>query len=256
MKSRWFIKPKPNPRADVRLICFPYAGGNASTYAPWADMLPEDVELVAIQPPGRSSRISEKLIYSMDEMVDGLCGAGLPLIDKPYVIFGHSLGSRIALEFMKRLMLFSMPMPVHYIASGSRAPHIAIQDKRLSELPEKEFMSELRVLNGTPEIVLKNQKLMELCVPILRADFSIGDNYCYQSATKFACNASVFNGLNDQGITGEQLSAWQQHFLPTLQFESFSGDHFFIDSSRRQVLECINKILASVSENYVEVRCA
>ena len=31
-QDEWFLKPKPKRNAKYRLFCFPYAGGNISTY--------------------------------------------------------------------------------------------------------------------------------------------------------------------------------------------------------------------------------
>ena len=53
MNNKWFVIPKPNINAELKLICFPYAGGSVSTFLPWVKTLPANVELIIIQAPGR-----------------------------------------------------------------------------------------------------------------------------------------------------------------------------------------------------------
>src|SRR5262245_25134373 len=119
MKSSWFVVPAPNPHARMRIFCFPYAAGNASTYASWPQFLSEDVELVAVQPPGRASRVRETAYQSMEAIIAGLTAVIEPWLDKPYVVFGHSLGSRVGFEFAHAARRSGWRLPQHFIASGS-----------------------------------------------------------------------------------------------------------------------------------------
>jgi surfactin synthase thioesterase subunit len=243
MNSKWFVIPKPNPTASKTLICLPYAGGSASIYTSWADFLPNHVELVSIQPPGRANRMMETAIDNMAELVSELSLAITSIIQKPYVIFGHSLGSRVAFELIRSLKDLNQRQPDHFIASGNRPPHLQMQEKRLSELPKEKFFEELVNLDGTPREILQNQKLMALYEPILRADFKIGDDYRYQSEKKLECPTSIFGGLDDTGVSLEHLHQWQIHFDLPINIQQFNGDHFYLDNARDELLMSINKIL-------------
>src|SRR2546430_10624517 len=101
--SRWLMIPRPNPNASVRLFCFPYAGGNASIYTSWSRDLSANVELVAVQPPGRANRISEPPHSRMQDLIADLCPAIRALLGKPYILLGHSLGSHVAFELAREL---------------------------------------------------------------------------------------------------------------------------------------------------------
>jgi medium-chain acyl-[acyl-carrier-protein] hydrolase len=122
MKSKWFVIPKPNTNADLKLICFPYAGGGASTYIPWIKDLPYNVELIIIQSPGRGTRINESPYVNIHSLISNLIKAIPDILDKPYILFGHSLGSRIAFELMRHLKILNYAPPQHFIASGSGGP--------------------------------------------------------------------------------------------------------------------------------------
>ena len=241
--SKWFVNPLPRPNADLRLICFPYAGGNAATFTPWVKQLAGNTELIAIQAPGRAARLFETPYNDMDLLVDELLTLIPSLLDKPVIFYGHSLGSRVAFELMTRLKARGMPLPVHFIASGSRGPQTKAKDNITYHLPDDAFMEELVNLNGTPKAVLENKELMELCLPLLRADFQIAETYQYTSEITFDCPVTVLGGEQDSKITFEQLQGWQEFFAVPADVQMLPGDHFFIDSQPELVTKKVNEII-------------
>lgn len=242
-QANWFLRPQPKPNANLRLICFPYAGGSASTYISWANHLPENVELIAVQPPGRSTRMFEPPYDEMSPLVDSLLVPFSNILDRPYIIYGHSLGSRVAFELMVQCQKAGLRLPAHFIASGSRAPFIPVREKQIYNLPELEFFSELEKLNGTPKEVLQNEELMKLCLPLLRADFKLADTYC-SPKTKINSPVTVLGGSNDEGISHDDLQSWEQLFNNSADVHIIPGDHFFVESNKSQVLQKVNQIIA------------
>src|SRR3546814_4467064 len=93
----WFVRARPRPAAELRLFCFPHAGGAASSYFAWAGAL-EAVDVLAVQPPGREGRLAEPLIADMTTLLDRLVAAIEPQLDRPFVFFGHSMGALVAFE--------------------------------------------------------------------------------------------------------------------------------------------------------------
>ncbi|QQP95722.1 thioesterase II family protein [Lysobacter enzymogenes] len=241
--SKWFVRPLPRPSAALRLVCLPYAGGSAATYVPWAAQLPAGVELAAVQPPGRASRILELAHTDMDALVAGLAAAFRELSDKPYVLFGHSLGSRVAYEFARRAAGFGLPSPRLLIASGSRAPHFPATRESAHDLPEAQFIAKLRELNGTPEEVLNNRELVQFLIPLLRADFKIAAEY---RATPVAlpCPLVVLAGTEDHEVGEAAVEGWREVAGGACEIHWIPGGHFFVEHSRAQVLERVNAALA------------
>ncbi|WP_281558771.1 alpha/beta fold hydrolase [Thalassomonas sp. RHCl1] len=241
--SKWLVNPSPRPNADLRLICFPYAGGNAATFTPWIKQLNTNIELIAIQAPGRASRLFETPYNKMDDLVDELMTLIPPLLNTPTIFYGHSLGSRVAFELMTRLKAQGLPLPVHFIASGSRGPQAKAKENTTYHLPDDAFMAELENLNGTPKAVLENKELMELFLPLLRADFEIAETYQYTSNITFDCPLTVLGGKQDSKITQEHLQGWQDFFALPADIQILPGDHFFIDSHPDLVTEQVNHII-------------
>lgn len=243
IKNKWFVIPRPNANADLRIICFPYAGGGVSTFQSWVKSIPMNVELVIIQAPGRGERFGEQAYSSMNLLLDDLIRVIPNILNKPYILFGHSLGSRVAFELMNRLKELNYSLPKHFIASGSRGPQHRSLKKPIYNLPNEEFINELKMLNGTPQAVLENKELMELFLPLLAADFKIADTYCYLGNIRFNCQISVFGGEDDVDISLLKLNSWGDLFTTDANVELFPGNHFFIDSHNDLVLKKINTII-------------
>ncbi|MEW6994401.1 thioesterase II family protein [Colwelliaceae bacterium MEBiC 14330] len=245
MKNKWFVIPKKNINADLKIICFPYAGGNSSTYISWSEKLPSNVELVIIQAPGRGTRLGETAHSNMDCLINELIKVAPDILDRPYILFGHSLGSRIAFELMDKLKQLNYPLPLHFIASASSGPHKKLTKKSIYHLSDKEFIVELEKLNGTPQAVLKDKELMKLFMPLLRADFEIADNYNYTGNTIFNCPISVLGGEDDMNISHANLNSWGEFFTMNANIYLLPGNHFFIDSHKEMVIEKVNGIIQS-----------
>ncbi len=175
----WLRSPKPNPQASLRLFCFPYVGGGALIFRTWPNSLPATAEVCPVELPGRGTRLKETPFTRLLPLVQALAQALLPHLDKPFAFFGHSMGALISFELTRQLRRLYGLVPLHLFVSAHRAPQLPDPDPPIHTLPEAEFMEELRCLNGTPKEVLEQPELMELMLPILRADFALCETYIY-----------------------------------------------------------------------------
>ena len=229
----------------MKLICFPYAGGGIATYSSWVKHIPDNIEVCIVQMPGRGVRILESAHTNMNDVISELLTVIPDYLNKPYILFGHSLGSHIAFELMRQLQALQLPLPLHFIASGSRGPHDKPKKKNIYRLPDQEFIAEIKKLNSTPNEVLENQELMDLLLPPLRADFELADAYCYDGDIEFNCPISILGGEDDLDISFTQLKSWQNVFVKKAQIYMIAGDHFFIDNHKSICLEKVNYIINS-----------
>ncbi|GHO80015.1 thioesterase [Ktedonobacter sp. SOSP1-85] len=236
--ERFLIRP-PKAQACLRLFCFPYAGGGASAFHNWAKHLPPEIDSCPIQLPGREDRIREKPHTTLPALIDALLNALLPYIETPFAFFGHSMGAIIAFELARQLRRRSLPGPTRLFVSAHRAPQIPDPDPRIYSLPEAEFITTLRQLQGTPDEVLQNPELLELFVPILRADFELIETYRYRAEASLACPISVFGGLQDSKITRTDLEAWREQTSQACVLRMFAGNHFFLHSVQTMLLHTI-----------------
>jgi len=236
MTTPWFTSQRPNAGARLRLFCFPYAGGGAAIYRLWPQSLPSEVEACMAQLPGRGTRLREEPFTNLDALVAAVAEAIAPLLDKPFALFGHSMGAMISFELARRLREQGQPQPSHLFISGRRAPQLPNDDPISYNLPDAELGQELLRLNGTPKEVLEHPELMELMLPLLRADFSVVETYDYRPGVPLDCPLTVFGGLRDAEVSREQLDAWREQTTGEFALRMLPGDHFFLNDAQAQTL--------------------
>lgn len=240
METSWLAGPAPNPRARLRLFCFPYAGGTAMIYRQWQASLPKSVEVCPVQLPGRGKRIQERPFEHFQPLVEAAAHALRPFFDIPFAFMGHSMGGLISFELARQLRRESNLMPVHLFISGRRGPQVPSRELPTYNLPEQEFMDALRRLEGTPIEVLQQPELMELMLPLLRADFAVCETYAYTVEPPLDCPISVFGGLQDKDVEYQQLDAWAAQSTAPTRVRMLPGDHFFINSQQPLLLRALN----------------
>jgi medium-chain acyl-[acyl-carrier-protein] hydrolase len=239
--NSWVICPKPNPNAKIRLFCFPYAGGSSNIFRRWSDNLPGTVEVCAIELPGRGMQIKLSPFNRLEPLVEELASVLKSNLDRPFAFFGHSMGGLISFELACLLRKQYDLIPNHLFVSGRRAPQIADQKPPIHALPEAKFIEELRRLNGTPQALLENDELMQLFLPILRADFAVLETYVYTQKPPLDCPITAFGGLQDQEVSCENIQAWQEQTSASFSLHMLPGDHFFLHSSQSLLLETISR---------------
>lgn len=239
MKSNWLSQTKMNPKAVLRLFCFPYSGAAASIFYSWSNMLPDSIEVCPVQYPGHGTRIGEPLVLDLEELVENAVDALLPFLDKPFAFFGHSMGALIAFEFTRKLRNQGQEKPVYLFVSGHNAPQLPDEQEQLHKLPENEFIERVRKLNGTPEDVLQNDELRELVIPILRADFQVSETYKYTIEPPLECPICACGGLEDPYTNREGLEAWKEQTSSHATTRLFPGDHFYLGGSKAMLLQVI-----------------
>jgi len=239
------IVPVPKPAARCRLLCFPYAGAGASMFAAWPRTIPPDVEVCAVQMPGREGRLSEPPITRWDEAVDNVNDVLMPWTDRPFAFFGHSLGAALAFEVARRFQRDRRPGLVHLFVSGRRAPHLPPDERPTYNLPDEQFLRELRRLAGTPEDVLQDTEFLELFIPLLRADFCLSETYAYRHDAPLAVPITAYGGAEDETVPPEKLEGWREHTTSSFRQVIFPGGHFFVNEARASVLSELRRELES-----------
>jgi medium-chain acyl-[acyl-carrier-protein] hydrolase len=252
--SSWLSGAQPSPDARLRLFCFPYAGGGALAYRTWTHDLPVGVDLCPVQLPGRESRLLEQPYTRISVLVQTLLDVLWPYFDRPFALFGHSLGSLIGFELARQLRQQRELSPAHLFVSGRRAPQLPDPDRRIHSLPEAEFVEELRRLGGTPEAVLQDADMLQLVLPVLRADFAMCETYAYAGWDPLDCPITALGGWQDPKARYDELAAWHEQTQAGFRLHMFPGDHFYLRSARDPLLQIVTHelapLLCSVPKTY------
>lgn len=241
--NSWITCPKPNEKAKLQLFCFNYAGGRALGFRNWSDLLPDYIEVCPIELPGHGTRLMETPLINIESLVIELAQALVPNLTKPFVFFGHSMGALLCFELTRRLRQNYDLIPLHLFVSGFRAPHIPNRNPLIHNLPDQEFLNELRRYNGTPEDVINNAEIMELLLPILRADFTLLETYVYTPQSRLDCPITVFGGSEDWTTNSAELEEWKLHTNIKFLLQMLPGNHFFIDSAQMLLLNYLSQEL-------------
>lgn len=209
----------------------------------WPNSLPPTVEVCAVELPGRGARLSESPFTRLSPLVQAIAQALLPHLDKPFAFFGHSMGGLVSFELARLLRREYDISPVHLFVSGRRAPQVPNPNPPIHALSEPEFLEELRRLNGTPKAVLENTELMQLLLPILRADFAVIETYVYAPGPTLECPITAFGGLQDREVSCDDLQAWREQTSASFSLQMLPGNHFFIQSAQPLLLRFLSREL-------------
>lgn len=242
----WLVQPRPNRLADLRLFCFPFAGGGASLFRLWPDRLPAWVELCAMQLPGRESRLREPTHQRIGSLIDGLVDALAAELDKPFALFGHSMGALVAFELARELRRQNLPSPRLLIASGRFAPQLRPRRPPIHALPEVAFREELRLLDGTPQALLDHSELMGLFSPIIRADLAVNETYAYTEEPPLDLPILALGGLTDPWVHQDELEGWRLQTSDRFERQQFAGGHFFLQTATAEMLSVLSRALTTL----------
>jgi medium-chain acyl-[acyl-carrier-protein] hydrolase len=235
----WCVAARPNPHASMRLVCFPYAGASASLFRSWHHFLPQNIEVYGIQLPGRRNRISEPPFTSMPSLVAELGMHLLPLLDRPFAFFGHSVGALVAFEMARWLRRRRASIPQFLFVSGRRAPQVRDTGPILQELNDNDFLTGICRLNGLHEDILANPEALQLVLPALRADSELCETYNYVSEAPLPCSIVGCCGADDAEETVLCMDEWYLQTTRDFSLHVLPGDHFFIHSSEGRLLELL-----------------
>ena len=228
----------------IRLFTLAYAGGNAYIYNSWKKSLQPQIELIPIELPGHGARIAEPLVSDTQSIVNDIWQHIQPYFQDqcPFAFFGHSMGSILAFEMIHKVYTETGRYPVTSLFSGRVAPHIPSK-KEWSKLPDQAFIEKVITLGGIPDVILEHKELLDMIIPVLRADFKLVEQYRYNRQYKvFPFLITVLTGKEDQ-MTTKDIQAWNEYSSLPITFKSYEGGHFFINTCAEQVLTDIRTIL-------------
>jgi len=222
----------------MRLICLPHAGGGASGFHPLAALLPRDIEMLTVQLPGRESRLGEPPFRRMEPLIDALTDAVAPLLDRPYALFGHSMGALIGYELGRAFERKRLPLPRTMIVSGRRSPTVPNTEAPLHRLPDDRFVEALVArYDAIPKVIRDEPELMALFLPVLKADFEVFESHHHTETRPLDCALAIYGGRSDPQT--RQMAGWADLYSGPCRTRLFDGGHFYLADQRRALAEAL-----------------
>ena len=239
--SRWLAFPSPRPDADVRLFCLPFAGAGANAFREWPSAFGPRVEIAAVRLPGREQRIREAPVIEPEHVAEAVADAA----DRPFAIFGHSMGARLAFEVVRELRRTGGPLPLRLYPSGINPPHLPTAGPfaGLSRASDEELLAGVAEGGGVPEAVLAVPELLSLFLPVLRADLTWVDDYVCADAPPLPVPVVAFAGDADPVAPPSRMDGWHGHTTGGFTLHTLPGGHFFLIDQLPRVAALIEEDL-------------
>lgn len=249
--SRWVRPLNPHKDPHIRLFCFPFGGGGAALYREWHKPFPASapilVEVCPIHLPGREDRLLETPINRLDVLLDALVHELKPYLDRPFALFGHSWGGRIAFELAHALRQAYAQEPVHLFVAGYDAPQTIVPRKDPIHLRSNEvLLPRVRQIGMIPGAFKDDDEAVLRSLDALRADVATIETISYTPKTPLTCPLTVLGGLQDNTTQRDALTQW--NIQTTGQFDMYMlpGEHYFVRTAQKAVTSLIfEKLMAA-----------
>jgi surfactin synthase thioesterase subunit len=239
---RWIVTLERRPAALLRLFCIPYAGCGAWVFRTWPARLPAWVEPCAVQPPGREERLRETPFRRVAPLLDALLPEMEPHLDRPFALFGHSMGALLAFETAVRLEALGH-RPAHVFLSGAALPQ-APAAAPWHVLPPAALLARVHELGSLPDQALVNPELRDIAFPILQADLELVETHVVPPSRVLRSPVTAFAGGADRRATPAAVAGWRAHTQSHFELILLPGRHNFIDTERDAVSHHVSQQLA------------
>jgi acyl transferase domain-containing protein/surfactin synthase thioesterase subunit len=239
----WIAPRRIKPAADHRVFCFHHLGGEPSLFAEWNDAMPGNIEVCAVQVPGRGDRAAETPIDHFETLIDELADGLLDELDRPFAFFAHSAGCLVAYEVAQLLRRRFGLQPERMFMGASMAPD-AVMERVSSGFatalgePNDPRLKELFVAAGASANTPERQALMV-------ADAEIFASWRNTALPPLDCGMTVFGGKGDRLVKRDDLLGWAKFALGDFHIEMVEGDHGSYLSQRDRILRRIASDLAA-----------
>jgi pyochelin biosynthetic protein PchC len=239
VRSEWLCPFGSAAAPDVRVVCFPHAGGVPDTFRLWPAGLAvaagAEVGVHAVCYPGRRDRLHEATVNRMEPVADAVAAALEPLTDRPLVLFGHSMGASVAHEVARRLVAAGRP-PALLAVSGREAPH-ALRPRGVVAGGDAAIVADVVALDPRARDVLADPGLRELVLPPIRADYELVEAYGPRVLLPLPVPVMAYAGSADPVTTVADVRAWSSATTREFGCRVFAGGHFFLDEHRGELLD-------------------
>jgi surfactin synthase thioesterase subunit len=247
MQDTIVVRPRRNPHATRTLVCLGFCGGGAGPYLSWVDALPPDVELAAICYPGRDGRYLDDFAADWNALAEDATSAVISAAERPYVLFGHSMGGWMAFDVATRIEQRGGPGPQSLVVSSANAPSRGLTPRDMFPAQrdtDEQLLDWMRTHGLMPEHVLSDPDLQEMALELMRADIRVRDTFYYVDGARVTVPLQVLTGAADEVIVSNTAEQWRALAAGEYRHDVLPGGHFYTPEIWRRLPERIAAVHA------------
>jgi medium-chain acyl-[acyl-carrier-protein] hydrolase len=241
----WFGRRAASSSSALRVLCLPYAGSGSNVFLRWQRSLPAGVEVCPIALPGRETRIAEPPFVAIDPLIDAMAAAIGDTLDRPYVLFGHSMGALLAFDLTRQLRRLGLAMPAHLVVSGRAAPQRPLDVTAWMSSDDSGLLAEMGQLARIPVELLEDRDAAALVLRVLRADIQVIASHAHRDEPPLDVPITAFAGQHDP-LIHHPLEEWGIHTRAAFATHLMPGGHFFLHEAQDQFLERLCGVLTAL----------
>ena len=247
MKTRWLPYGTQQTYPRLRLLCLPYAGGNARMFRHWGAAMPDGVEVCPVELPGRGTRRSERCVSCIPELVEKMAAEMEPLLDLPFAILGYSMGGLLGFELARALRRLYDRELAALLVAAQNAPSVPLERPAAWRSTDEELGVALHRSGGMSEEALANARFMRAFLPVLRADYTLVDSYSYAPERPLRCPIHLYTGTEDALVSLPGRSEWRRETTGDFMVHRFPGGHYFVQEDEGAFLASISGLLRQLA---------
>lgn len=232
-RARWLLR-EPSRDAAARLFALPYSGCGASMYRGWPRFA-GDVEVCAVQLPGRENRMREEPYTSFGALADSLAEGLLPYLDRPFAFFGHCSSALAGYETTLRLAAKGYPTPDRLFVSSQVAPHQGPHGRFL-EMTDGQLADEVRGLLAELGVA-SSPDLVALALDVLLSDVAAHKRYGTVAPVRVPCPITAIGWDADVEVPYRLMSGWSD--IGVTSFRTLHGPHYGFMAGPPELLDVL-----------------
>jgi surfactin synthase thioesterase subunit/GNAT superfamily N-acetyltransferase len=216
------------PQAPIQLVCLPSAGSGASMFRSWPAVFGADADILVVQPPGRENRGTEPAAADLTMLARRIAVHLVATLDRPYAIFGHSMGALLAYELAAIMPALERP-PLFTVMSAVRPPNLPRPGHRVAEMDDTALLAHLDELGGLAPEILEHDDLMALLLPTIRTDLYAVDAFRPEPDGVDRGRIVLVAADGDTHAPAEVVAGWRSYVGAGTALHTLPGNHFYLN---------------------------